>query len=123
MLDVGGSYAYRIRGEEHAWTPHTVSNLQHAVRGNISADYAEFAAAINEQSARLLTLRGLMEFKFAPTPIPIEEVEPVSEIVKRFAHGAMSFGSSSRRAPPTPASPVPRIRAPSRSAERRGGKE
>src|SRR3546814_9989641 len=97
-LDVGGHYAYLIRGEEHAWTPQSVSRLQHAVRGNVSSEYAAFAAEINEQNERLLTLRGLMDFKLAENPIPIEEVEPASEIVKRFATGAMSFGSISREA-------------------------
>src|SRR6185369_3643004 len=92
MLDVGGNYGYRIRGEEHAWTPTSVAKLQHAVRGNLSKDYAEFAASINEQNARLLTIRGLMELKKSDQPLDITEVEPASEIVKRFATGAMSYG-------------------------------
>src|SRR6201986_171868 len=85
MLDVGGQYAWRLRGEAHAWTPETVSNLQHAVRGNLPDAYKTFAQTINEQSERLLTLRGLMRLKPGEGgPIPIEDVEPASEIVKRF---------------------------------------
>src|SRR6266550_3169885 len=95
MLDVGGDYAYRIRGEDHAWTPDSVAKLQHAVRGNLPEDYKAYAASINEQNERLLTIRGLMRFNFSETPVPLEEVEPASEIVKRFATGAMSFGSIS----------------------------
>ena len=95
MLDVGGAYAYRVRGEEHAWTPQSVASLQHAVRGNNPKEYEAFAASINEQNERLLTIRGLMDFKFADTAIPVDEVEPASAIVKRFATGAMSYGSIS----------------------------
>ena len=92
MLDVGGDYAFRLRGEEHAWTPESVSRLQHAVRGNNWSEYKSFADTINEQSERLLALRGLMRFKLAENPIPLDEVEPAVEIVKRFATGAMGFG-------------------------------
>ena len=70
-LDVGGAYAWRLRGDDHAWTPTSVANLQHAVRGNIPEAYEAFARSINEQNTRLLTLRGLMEFKWAATPIPL----------------------------------------------------
>src|SRR5262249_46276328 len=98
MLDVGGVYGFRTRGEEHAWTPDSVANLQHAVRGNLPDAYASFAASINEQSARLLTLRGLMKLLPAETPVPVDEVEPAADIVRRFATGAMSFGSISREA-------------------------
>ena len=121
MLDVGGNYAFRIRGEEHAWTPTSVSRLQHAVRGNRPADYAEFAQSINEQSTRLLTIRGLMELKPAEQPLPIDEVEPASEIVKRFATGAMSFGSISREAHTTLAIAMNRIGGRSNTGE--GGEE
>jgi len=93
MLDVGGIYQYRLRGEEHAWTPENVAQLQHAVRGNDHANYDEFAKSVNEQSERLLTIRGLMEFKTDNAAVPLDEVEPASEIVKRFSTGAMSFGS------------------------------
>ncbi|WP_296699564.1 glutamate synthase central domain-containing protein, partial [Thiocapsa sp. UBA6158] len=89
-LDVGGDYAYRLRGEDHVWTPETISKLQHATRAKSFETFGEYSRLINDQSERLLTLRGLMELKFAPEPIPIEEVEPASAIVKRFATGAMS---------------------------------
>ncbi len=121
MLDVGGDYAYRIRGEDHAWTPESVAKLQHAVRGNLPEEYRAFAASINEQSERLLTIRGLMQFKFADKPIPLEEVEPASEIVKRFSTGAMSFGSISREAHTTLAIAMNRIGGRSNTGE--GGEE
>jgi glutamate synthase (NADPH/NADH) large chain len=121
LLDVGGDYALRLRGEDHAWTPESVSNLQHAVRGNSAERYKDFAKTINDQSRRLLTIRGLMEFKFAEQPIPLEEVEPASEIVKRFATGAMSFGSISREAHTTLAIAMNRIGGRSNTGE--GGEE
>ncbi|MDP3491625.1 MAG: glutamate synthase large subunit [Hyphomonadaceae bacterium] len=121
LLDVGGDYAYRVRGEDHAWTPDSIAKLQHAVRGNVSADYAAFAQSINEQNERLLTIRGLMQFKLAETPIPIEEVEPAAEIVKRFATGAMSFGSISREAHTNLAIAMNRIGGRSNTGE--GGEE
>jgi glutamate synthase (NADPH/NADH) large chain len=121
MLDVGGLYGYRVRGEEHAWTPTNVANLQHAVRGNSQDRYAEFARSINEQSERLLTIRGLMQLKKADKPLDISEVEPASEIVKRFATGAMSFGSISREAHTTLAIAMNRIGGKSNTGE--GGEE
>ncbi|HXW23801.1 MAG TPA: glutamate synthase large subunit, partial [Xanthobacteraceae bacterium] len=121
MLGVGGDYAFRLRGEDHAWTPHSVAKLQHAARGNSLADYRAFAATINDQSERLLTIRGLMTFKFAEDPVPVDEVEPASEIVKRFATGAMSFGSISREAHTTLAIAMNRIGGKSNTGE--GGEE
>jgi glutamate synthase (NADPH/NADH) large chain len=121
MLDVGGMYAFRLRGEDHAWTPTSVASLQHAVRGNLSAEYLAFANEINDQNARLLTLRGLMDFRWAETPIPLDEVEPASEIVKRFATGAMSFGSISREAHTNLAIAMNRIGGRSNTGE--GGEE
>ena len=121
MLDVGGTYAFRLRGEEHAWTPETVGRLQHAVRGNLPDEYKAFAAGINEQSQRLLTIRGLLRFKLAETPLSLDEVEPASEIVKRFATGAMSFGSISREAHTTLALAMNRIGGKSNTGE--GGEE
>jgi glutamate synthase (NADPH/NADH) large chain len=121
MLDVGGDYAYRIRGEDHAWTPDSVAKLQHAVRGKLPTEYKAFAEQINEQSERLLTIRGLMNFKWADKPIPLEEVEPAAEIVKRFATGAMSFGSISREAHTTLAIAMNRIGGRSNTGE--GGEE
>ncbi|MBD2843036.1 glutamate synthase large subunit [Erythrobacter rubeus] len=121
MLDVGGIYQYRLRGEEHAWTPANVAQLQHAVRGNDASNYEEFAKSVNEQSERLLTIRGLLEFKLAEEPIPIDEVEPASEIVKRFATGAMSLGSISHEAHSTMALAMNRIGGRSNTGE--GGEE
>src|SRR5262249_28134698 len=96
-LDVGGEYAYRIRGEDHVWNATTVAALQHAVRGNSYEQYRAFAKFLNEQTERLLTIRGLFRIKSATEdgrkPIPIEDVEPAKNIVRRFATGAMSFGS------------------------------
>ena len=120
-LPLGGAYAWRIDGEEHAWTPETVANLQHAVRGDIPEKYRIFAEHVNEQSKRLLTIRGLVELKPAGAPVPIEEVEPATEIVKRFATGAMSFGSISREAHTTLAIAMNRIGGRSNTGE--GGEE
>jgi glutamate synthase (NADPH/NADH) large chain len=121
MLDVGGIYGFRLRGEEHAWTPANVANLQHAVRGNDPKNYQEFAKSVNEQSERLLTIRGLMELTKAPEPLDLDEVEPATEIVKRFATGAMSFGSISREAHTTLAIAMNRIGGKSNTGE--GGEE
>ncbi len=121
MLDLGGDYAFRLRGEAHAWTPQSVARLQHAVRGNSLADYQAFAASINDQSERLLTIRGLMKFKLAQQPVPLDEVEPAAEIVRRFATGAMSFGSISREAHTTLAIAMNRIGGKSNTGE--GGEE
>src|SRR5262249_56794259 len=93
MLDVGGEYAFRLRGEDHAWTPETIKNLQHAVRGNLPERYREFAKAINDQSERLLTIRGLMQFRLADRSLPLGEVEPAAEIVKPFPPPPMSLRS------------------------------
>jgi glutamate synthase (NADPH/NADH) large chain len=120
-LDVGGEFAYRLRGENHIWTAETISKLQHATRSNNRALYDEFARGINEQDERLLTLRGLFDFKFAEQSIPLEEVEPASEIVKRFATGAMSFGSISYEAHTTLAIAMNRIGGKSNTGE--GGEE
>ncbi len=87
MLDVGGDYAFRLRGEAHAWTPDSISKLQHAVRGNLPAEFHAFTQTINDQSERLLTIRGLMQFKFAPTPVPLEEVEPAKRDRQALRHG------------------------------------
>ncbi|MBL7215235.1 MAG: glutamate synthase large subunit [Phycisphaerae bacterium] len=96
-LDFGGDYHYRIGGERHLWNPTTISCLQHAVYYNDQKAYNDFAEAVNNQSKAICTLRGLFELKTA-APIPLDEVEPVSEIVKRFCTGAMSHGSISKEA-------------------------
>jgi len=121
MLDVGGIYGFRLRGEEHAWTPSNIASLQHAVRGNIPAKYAEFAQTINDQAERNLTIRGLMALKKADKPLDLSEVEPASEIVKRFASGAMSYGSISWEAHTTLALAMNRIGAKSNTGE--GGED
>jgi glutamate synthase (NADPH) large chain len=121
MLDLGGDYAFRLRGEAHAWTPHTIAKLQHAVRGNSLDDYKAFAQSLNDQSERLLTIRGLMRFRMADEAIPLDEVEPAANIVRRFSTGAMSFGSISREAHTTLAIAMNRIGGKSNTGE--GGEE
>jgi glutamate synthase (NADPH/NADH) large chain len=124
-LDIGGEYAFRIRGEAHVWSPHSVAALQHAVRGNSFEKFRAYSQIINEQSERLLTIRGLFRVKSAAedgrTPVPLEEVEPAKEIVKRFSTGAMSFGSISREAHTTLAIAMNRIGGKSNTGE--GGEE
>jgi glutamate synthase (NADPH) large chain len=125
MLDVGGEYAVRLRGEEHVWNATTVAALQHAVRGNNPQQYRDFAKTINEQSERLYTIRGLFRLKSAEDdgrkPVPLEEVESAKDIVKRFSTGAMSFGSISREAHTTLAIAMNRIGGKSNTGE--GGEE
>lgn len=121
QLDVGGDYAYRVRGEKHAWTPDSISKLQHAVRGNNAATYKEFSKLINEQNESLLNFRGLLAFNFANTAIPLDEVESAKEIVKRFVTGAMSFGSISYEAHSTLAVAMNRLGGKSNTGE--GGEE
>jgi len=125
MLDVGGEYAMRVRGEEHVWTAETVARLQHAVRGNSQDQYRAFAKIINDQSERLLTIRGLFRIKSAEEdhrkPVPLDEVEPAKNIVRRFSTGAMSFGSISREAHTTLAIAMNRIGGKSNTGE--GGEE
>ncbi len=121
-LDAGGEYAFRVRGEEHMWTPDAIAKLQHSTRNNSYATYKEYAQIINDQSQRHMTLRGLFEFKFDQcTPVPIEEVEPAKEIVKRFATGAMSLGSISTEAHTNLAIAMNRIGGKSNTGE--GGED
>ena len=120
-LPVGGNYQYRIRGEYHLLNPLTVSKLQHAVRQKNPATFREFTDLIDRQNENLCTIRGLLEIKSAATPVPIEEVEPAAEIVKRFATGAMSFGSISKEAHETLAIAMNRIGGKSNTGE--GGED
>jgi len=120
-LDVGGELAFRIRGEEHMWTPDTISKLQHSARMNSQDIYNEYAKQMNDQSVKLKNLRGLFEFKFEGGGVPIEEVEPASEIVKRFVTGAMSFGSISFEAHTNLAIAMNRIGGKSNTGE--GGEQ
>ncbi|WP_066268415.1 glutamate synthase-related protein [Hydrogenophaga palleronii] len=122
MLDAGGEYAWRARGEEHMWTPDAIAKLQHSTRANNWNTYKEYAQIINDQSRRHMTLRGLFEFKIDPsTAIAIDEVEPAAEIVKRFATGAMSLGSISTEAHATLAVAMNRIGGKSNTGE--GGED
>ncbi len=122
MLDAGGEYAWRVRGEEHMWTPDAIAKLQHSTRANKFDTYKEYAQLINDQSKRHMTLRGLFEFKVDPArAIPLDEVEPASEIVRRFATGAMSLGSISTEAHSTLAIAMNRIGGKSNTGE--GGED
>ena len=124
-LEVGGEYAYRVRGEAHMWRPSVVADLQHAVRGQLPEKYRSFARAINEQTEQLLTLRGMFRIKTAEEtgrkPVPLDQVERAKDIVKRFSTGAMSFGSISREAHTTLAIAMNRIGGKSNTGE--GGEE
>jgi glutamate synthase (NADPH/NADH) large chain len=121
-LDTGGEYAYRVRGEDHMWTPDAIAKLQHSTRSNSFNTYKEYAQLINDQTRRHLTLRGLFEFRIDPAKaIPLEEVEPAKEIVKRFATGAMSLGSISTEAHATLAIAMNRIGGKSNTGE--GGED
>ena len=118
---MGGDYAFRLRGEDHVWTPQTIAKLQHATRANKAETYEEYARLVNEQSEKLMTFRGLMDFKWADRPLSLEAVEPATEIVKRFATGAMSFGSISYEAHSTLARAMNRLGGKSNTGE--GGEE
>ncbi|MHC2087760.1 glutamate synthase large subunit [Methylobacterium sp. CM6244] len=124
-LDVGGEYAYRLRGESHTWTPDSVATLQHAVRLGLPERYREYARLVNEQENHLKTIRGLFRIKQAAelgrAPVDISEVEPAVDIVKRFATGAMSYGSISKEAHETLAIAVNSFGGRSNSGE--GGEE
>ncbi|WP_099509358.1 glutamate synthase large subunit [Microvirga ossetica] len=124
-LDIGGEYAYRQRGEVHAWNPDTVATLQHAVRLNAQERYREFARLVNEQDNELKTIRGLFRIRNAEeagrAPVDVSEVESAQEIVKRFSTGAMSFGSISKEAHETLALAMNSIGGKSNTGE--GGEE
>lgn len=121
-LEAGGEYAYRVRGEEHMWTPDSIAKLQHASRANNYRTYKEYAQIINDQSRRHMTLRGLFEFRFDPSrAIPLDDVEPAKDIVKRFATGAMSLGSISTEAHSVLAVAMNRIGGKSNTGE--GGED
>ncbi|MEW5904880.1 MAG: glutamate synthase large subunit [Pseudomonadota bacterium] len=121
MLDAGGEYAFRVRGEDHTWTPDSIAKLQHSTRNNNYATYKEYAKLINDQTERQMTLRGLFELKPVGKPVPLEEVESAKEIVKRFATGAMSLGSISTEAHTTLAIAMNRIGGKSNTGE--GGED
>jgi glutamate synthase domain-containing protein 2/glutamate synthase domain-containing protein 3 len=118
-LDVGGEYQLRQQGQYHQWNQDTIVPLQRAVKTNDFETFKEFTRHFDEQSARYSTLRGLFEFE--QNPIPVEEVEPAEEIVKRFVTGAMSFGSISKEAHETLAIAMNRIGGKSNTGE--GGED
>ncbi|MBF0184992.1 MAG: glutamate synthase large subunit [Magnetococcales bacterium] len=120
-LDVGGEYRFRKGGERHMWTPETISLLQRATRENNFQLFKEFSCTINEQSKALCTLRGLFRLKRLPVPLPLDDVEPASELVKRFVTGAMSFGSISKEAHETLAIAMNRLGGRSNTGE--GGED
>ena len=122
QLDAGGEYQWRVRGEQHMWTPDAIAKLQHSTRANNYQTYKEYAQLINDQSRRHMTLRGLFEFKLDPAQaIPLAEVEPAASIVKRFSTGAMSLGSISTEAHTTLAIAMNRIGGKSNTGE--GGED
>src|SRR5207249_9059973 len=148
LLPVGGVYAWRRDGEHHMWNPETIALVQHAVRaanGDVAAAlrgereaygsvreseaferYREYARAVNEDAARKASLRGLLEIgpsdaALARAPVPLEEVEPASAIVRRFCTGAMSLGSISREAHETLAIAMNRLGGRSNTGE--GGED
>src|SRR5207302_411548 len=125
LLPVGGVLQWRRDGELHVWNPDTVAKLQHAVQNRNGADpwttYSEFARMVNDNAVRKGLLRGLMKFRPSAEPVPLDEVEPATEIVKRFTTGAMSLGSLSREAHETLAVAMNRIGGRSNTGE--GGED
>ncbi len=119
-LDMGGQYQWRRHGEFHQWNPEAIAKLQYATRSNDPRAYREFADEVNDQSRKMATLRGLLQFRDAQ-PIPIDQVEPAVDIVKRFATGAISLGSISREAHETMAIAMNRLGARSNTGE--GGED
>ncbi len=117
QLELGGNYHYRAQAERHLWNPRTIAALQRAVRMEDVKSYEEYAKLINDQASGLLTLRGLWEFAKSDAPVSIDEVEPASAIVKRFATGAMSFGSISAEAHENLARAMNRIGGKSNTGE------
>ena len=120
-LEAGGEYAFRVRGEDHLWTPDSIAKLQSATRTGKYETYKEYARLINDQSKRHLTLRGLFEIKSAGAPVPLDEVESAASIVTRFATGAMSLGSISTEAHTVLALAMNRIGGKSNTGE--GGED
>ncbi len=120
-LDGGGEYQWRRDGEYHLFNPQTVFKLQHATRSGQYAIFKEYSRSVDDQSQSLATLRGLMQFRAGATPVPLDEVEPVETIVKRFSTGAMSYGSISSEAHETLAIAMNRMGARSNSGE--GGED
>ncbi|MEV6103327.1 glutamate synthase large subunit [Streptomyces sp. NPDC051940] len=120
-LEIGGEYQWRREGEPHLFDPETVFRLQHATRTRRYDIFKQYTQRVDEQSERLMTLRGLFGFAEGRTPVPLEEVEPVSAIVRRFSTGAMSYGSISREAHETLAIAMNQLGAKSNTGE--GGED
>jgi glutamate synthase (ferredoxin) len=120
-LDVGGRYAWRRKGEAHVLSPDVVATLQRATQINSREEFRKYQKLIDEQQTSLLTLRGLLDFRFDAASIPLDEVEPAREIVKRFATGAMSYGSISKEAHETLAIAMNRLGGWSNTGE--GGED
>jgi len=120
-LDVGGRYAWRRKGEAHVLAPDVVATLQRATQINSREEFRKYQRLIDEQQTKLLTLRGLLDFRWAERPVPLEEVEPAQEIVRRFATGAMSYGSISKEAHETLAVAMNRLGGWSNTGE--GGED
>jgi glutamate synthase (NADPH/NADH) large chain len=120
-LDIGGEYQWRREGEPHLFDPETVFRLQHSTRSGRYDIFKQYTALVDEQSARLMTLRGMFGFAAERQPIPIDEVEPVSSIVTRFSTGAMSYGSISKEAHETLAIAMNRLGGKSNTGE--GGED
>jgi glutamate synthase domain-containing protein 2/glutamate synthase domain-containing protein 1/glutamate synthase domain-containing protein 3 len=120
-LRVGGEYQYRVRGEKHLLNPSTIAKLQHAVQQTKFETYQEFANIVNQQNRELQMLRGMFDFRPAGPAVPVEDVEPASEIVKRFATGAMSYGSISKETHETLAIAMNRLGGKSNTGE--GGED
>ncbi len=121
LLPLGGVYAWRRDGEHHMWNPETIALLQHSVRHGGYASYEQYSQLVNDDAARKATLRGLLQLRFADEPIPLEQVEPAAEIVKRFATGAMSLGSLGREVHETLAIAMNRLGGRSNTGE--GGED
>ncbi len=120
-LEIGGEYQWRREGEPHLFDPETVFRLQHSTRTGRYEVFKQYTARVDEQSERLMTLRGLFGFASGREPVPLDEVEPVSEIVQRFSTGAMSYGSISREAHETLAVAMNRLGGKSNTGE--GGED
>lgn len=121
MLDIGGDYAWRANGEHHQINPQTIALLQHSVRGGDYKIFKKYSQIINDQMTNLATIRGLLTFKKTSQSIPLSEVEPAANIVKRFATGAMSYGSISKEAHETLAIAMNRLGGFSNTGE--GGED
>ena len=120
-LDVGGRYQWRRKGEAHVLSPDVVATLQRSTQINSREEFKKYQQLIDEQQTKLLTLRGLLDFTFADNSIPLDEVEPATAIVKRFATGAMSYGSISKEAHETLAIAMNRLGGRSNTGE--GGED